>query len=204
MKYTSKIKRVGICILCLLFLTGCQTTAERSGKQQVIFASSNVTGSFYQYAVPVCNLVNEYNPDADFKMTPISTTGTKENFDLMSVKEANMAGGPGIVEFNAFRGEGPWEETGPVDYGIAYVCYLDYVQIAVNGNSGIHTIADLNGKRISVNLKGSSADILASLIFDTLGISYIPQHLENSDSQSALQDGTIDAVVYTGGLGAST
>lgn len=198
------LKKTGACLFALsILLTGCETVAERTGELQVVFASSNVTGSFYQYAVPFCDIVNQNSKGEGFKLTPISTTGTKENFDLLSVKEANVAGGPGIIAYNSFMGQGPWEETGPIDFSVAYVCYPDYVQIATRKDAKINGLSDLEGKAVSVNLKGSSADILATLIFDSLGIAVNSYYLDNTDGLSALQDGTIDAFVYAGGLNAS-
>ena len=196
-----KVLVFGLAATALCLLSGCQTQAERSGIQQVILASSNVTGSLYQYAVPATEIVSAYN-DA-FQFIPISTTGTKENMDLMDVQEADAAGAVGVIIYDAYTGQGPWAETGAIDFGIGYVCYPDYVQIITRGDADLHSLQDLEGKRISVNLKNSSSDLLAQIIFGTLGISYRPYYLDNTDSESALQEGTIDAFIQTGGLRAS-
>lgn len=70
--------------------------------------------------------------------------------------------------------------------------------------SEINSISDLEGKRVSFFLMGGTADITTGVIFEALGISnFQPRYLDGTDGLSALQDGSIDAMVYTGGLGPS-
>lgn len=190
-------------VVCIFFsLTACSKNSEESGKVEVIFAASATTGSFYQFAVPCCEIVSKYSDSVKF--TAVSTTGTKESFDLLAIGEVDAAGGPSIMEYYSYIGSGPWEGAANDNFSVAYVGYPDYVQIATTADSAINCLPDLEDKKISMNLKQSSGDLTGTLVFDTLGIDgYEPYYMDSGESLSALQEGRIDAMIIQGGLGSS-
>ncbi len=205
MGMSTATKRLTITFVLLLaiMLSACGQTGEQSdGNYELVFAASTTTGSFYQFCVPCCDIVTRYSDGVT--LTAITTTGTKEGFDLLDAGEVQAVGGPGIMEYYAYTGQGGWADVGPVDFSIAYVGYPDYVQIVVPKKSDIESISDLEGKKISVFLMGGTADITTAIIFEALGISdFQARYLDGTDGLSALQDGSIDAMVYTGGLSPS-
>ena len=197
------VKIVATICLFSLILSGCGgNDSGEEGKYEVIFAASTTTGSFYQFCIPCCEIINKYSETV--KVTPITTSGTKDGFDLLAAGEVDAVGGPGIMEYYAYTGQGAWAETGKIDFSVAYVGYPDYVQVAVPEDSGIYSISDLQGKSISVDAIGNTADVTSQLIFSALDITdYTPKYLNGSDSVSAIQDGSIDVMIYCGGLGPS-
>ena len=193
-----------IMALFLVFAAGCGTggSSNGDGRQEIFFAASNTSGSFYQFCVPVCTLVNKYSDS--IKLTPVTTSGTKESIDLMGIGEVDIVGGPGIMEYNAYKGTGPWSDSGSIDMTVAFSCYPDYLQIAVRRDSDINSLKDLNGAKISLNLQQSSADLSAQLLFETLGVTeYDAYYMDTAESASALQEGRVDAMIIQGGLGVS-
>ena len=190
-----------LCCLILMSLTACGAPAQQTGNE-VIFAASATTGSFYQFCVPCCDIVTKNAEDV--MLTAISTTGTKESIDLLGIGEVQVAGGPGIMGYYAYQGRGPWEGAPINNFSVAFVAYPDYVQIATTADSDIGCISDLSGKKISMNLIQSSGDLTGQLILESLGITdYEPYYMDSADSLEALQEGRIDAMMYQGGLGPS-
>lgn len=204
MKKIHKICAFAAAAVMLLSLSACGASQDgaRNAGQELVFAASTATGSFYQYCVPCCELVSKYSDDV--ALTAISTTGTKESFDMLEAGSVQVAGGPGITEYYAYKGLGAWAGTGAVNFSIAYAGYPDYVQIAVPASSPIKSVADLSGKRVNLFQKDGTANITADIIFAALGISNCqPFYLDGTDGLNALKDGSIDAMFYCGGLGPS-
>lgn len=205
MKQIFRIKRAALCFMvaALLILCACgSSSAPGENRHEVVFAASTTTGSFYQFCVPCCEIVSKYSETIN--LTAITTTGTKEGFDLMKIAEVDAAGGPGIMAYYAYTGQSSWLESGPVDFSIAYVGYPDYVQIAVPNDSDIYSVSDLSGKRVCVQYQGNTASMVSELVFEALGIDgHKPVYLEYSDGMSGVQDGSVDAIFYVGGLGPS-
>lgn len=80
--------------------------------------------------------------------------------------------------------------------------YDETCQLVALADSGIKTIADLKGKRVSVGAAGSGVEANARQILEAAGISYADikiQYLSFAESASNLKDGNIDAAFNTAG-----
>jgi TRAP transporter TAXI family solute receptor len=82
--------------------------------------------------------------------------------------------------------------------------YNNFTQTVTTSGTGIRTIADLRGKRVSVGSPGSGTEVLALRILEAAGIN--PEtdiqrsQLGVGETAQALRDGTIDAGFWSGGL----
>jgi hypothetical protein len=80
--------------------------------------------------------------------------------------------------------------------------YNETVQLVALADSGIKTIADLKGKRVSVGAAGSGVELNARQILEAAGLTYNDikvQHLSFAESAANLKDGNIDAAFNTAG-----
>lgn len=82
--------------------------------------------------------------------------------------------------------------------------YDDYIQVIARADSGITTLADLAGKRVSVGGTDSGVTVVAT---NLLGLAKLPpitdpmyQPLALNESLAALKDNRIDAFFWSGGL----
>ena len=86
--------------------------------------------------------------------------------------------------------------------GIAAL-YPETCQAVTLESSGIKTIADLKGKRVSVGAAGSGVEANARQILAAYGLTYDDiqvQYLSFGESSSALKDGNVDAAFLTAGF----
>ena len=78
-----------------------------------------------------------------------------------------------------------------------------FLHICARTGSGINSIEDLKGKKISTAEPGHSTELLINALFDILGwdidTDIQAQKLNLQDSVDALADGRIDAMFYLGG-----
>lgn len=97
---------------------------------------------------------------------------------------------------NAFEGN-------PVDNVLAIgSLYPETVQIVTTVDSGIESVADLAGKKVSVGAPGSGTYINAEQIFEAYDMTMDDvdaQHLDFDESTGGIQDGNIDAAFITAG-----
>lgn len=80
--------------------------------------------------------------------------------------------------------------------------YNETVQLVALADSGIKTLADLKGKRVSVGAAGSGVELNARQILEAAGLTYDDikvQHLSFAESATNLKDGNIDAAFNTAG-----
>jgi len=82
--------------------------------------------------------------------------------------------------------------------------YDNSTQTVTMSGTGIRTIADLRGKRVSVGSPGSGTEVIALRILEAAGINpdtdIQRSQLGVGETAQALRDGTIDAGFWSGGL----
>src|SRR5690606_6651148 len=82
--------------------------------------------------------------------------------------------------------------------------YNNFTQTVTTTSTGIRTIEDLRGKRVSVGSPGSGTEVIALRILEAAGINpdtdIQRSQLGVGETAEALRDGTIDAGFWSGGL----
>src|SRR6185295_9666938 len=88
--------------------------------------------------------------------------------------------------------------------GVAAI-YRNYVQIVVSEASGIKSLADLKGKRVSVGPKQSGTELNARAIFAAAGMTYADfartDYLPFGQSAKMIERGELDSTLQSAGLG---
>lgn len=169
------------------------------------FAASHTSGAFYQWAVPVSEVITNY---AGIQCNPITTNGAVEAIEFMRSGELNMAGNACYTVYSAMNGLDDWADKKADFMSVMWGVYPEYFYLMVPGNSDVNTLADLEGKRLSINVAGNTTNALSRHYFDTLGYdieSFVKVYeLSAAESVEAMKDGSIDAyIIGGGGLGSS-
>ena len=88
--------------------------------------------------------------------------------------------------------------------GVAAV-YPNYIQVVAAKSSGIRTLADLKGKRLSVGAPKSGTELNARAILSAAGISYADlgklEYLPFGESVELMKNRQLDATLQSAGLG---
>ena len=88
--------------------------------------------------------------------------------------------------------------------GIAAI-YPNYIQVVASKNSGIKTLADLKGKRLSVGAAKSGTELNARTILAAAGIQYADlgkvEYLPFAESVELMKNRQLDATLQSAGLG---
>ena len=103
--------------------------------------------------------------------------------------------------FSGFDGKRPFKAK-TKNVRVLATLYVQPIYI-MTLRSGIHTVADLKGKRVSVMPKGYAAERVNQLILKTAGLSYADIHeqfLGEVDTGDALRDGHLDAFMGMGSI----
>ncbi len=82
--------------------------------------------------------------------------------------------------------------------------YPNHVHVVTTANTGINTLSDLKGKRLSTGAPGSGTEVVALRMLEALGFDkdkdVTRDRLSVNESVDALKDGKIDAFIWAGGL----
>jgi uncharacterized protein len=123
---------------------------------------------------------------------------------LIQAGRADLAFTLADTAYDAFEGRGPFQATGKVPVRALAVLYSNYMHLVATEESGIQTLADLKGKRVSVGAAGSGTEIKANRVLEAAGINpetdIRRERLGAAESANAMKDKKIDAFFWDGGL----
>lgn len=108
------------------------------------------------------------------------------------------------VAYWAYTGTGIWEGREPVTkLRLLAALYPESVQVVTRQDSGISSISQLEGKRVSIDKPASGTQVDARIILDSYGIDadkdIKPEYLKYVAATAKLKDGQIDAYFSVSG-----
>lgn len=130
------------------------------------------------------------------------TGGAIENARLLKSGEVDAALITTGVLADAANGRGQFSADGAIPLRALMVLYPNRMHVAVLEGSGIKSINDLKGRRVSIGSELGMASIVSSRILEAAGLKdadYRRFQLNTLDSVKALKDGAIDAFFYASG-----
>ena len=138
-----------------------------------------------------------------------ATKASVENLNLLQQGKGEIAFTLGDSLDQAWKGD---EEAGfktPLKKlrGIAAI-YPNYIQIVASKESGIKSLADLKGKRISVGAPKSGTELNARAVLGGAGLSYKDlgkvEYLPFAESVELMKNRQLDATLQSAGLGVAS
>jgi hypothetical protein len=127
-----------------------------------------------------------------------STGASVENCRLVGSGDTDMGMVMGSVAFKAVQGQEPFEKKYPLV--ALFQMYPAPEHIVTTAQSGIKTIADLKGKKVSIDVPGSGCSTMAMAILQAAGFDLQKDltlaNLSQSESVQALKDGIVDACFF--------
>ena len=196
---------LAVLMLFSVVLTGCGTSngeaEEKTKTEKIILTTGGEAGTYYGYCTAMSGVLNE-KTGIDFKV--LTSGGSKANIQRIQVEDANMAIVQNDVMYYAYTGTDLFTGEQTQDFSAMAVLYPELCQIIASKESGIKTVADLAGKRVSVGDAGSGVEFNAKQILEACGIDMETGIQKNNlgfdASADALKDGKIDAFFCVAGI----
>lgn len=193
------MKKVFIILVSLLMAltVGCSKSANKN----YVFATGGTSGTYYSFGGVIANLWN--NNIEGLNITAQSTGASAENLRLINRGEAELAFVQNDVMDYAYNGTDMFEGEILSNFSAILTLYPEVVQIAATKSSGIRSIADMKGKRVSVGDAGSGTEFNAKQILEAYGLTFNDirkSNLSFKESSDGLQNGTLDACFVVAGV----
>jgi hypothetical protein len=201
MKIMSVFPKVLVLLGLLLALSPPASAAEF-----VNVLTGGTSGVYYPLGVALANDVCHARPEA--KCTTQATKASVENLNLLEAGRGEVAFTLGDSLSAAWAGN---EEAGfktPLKKlrGISAL-YPNYIHIVARADSGIKTLADLKGKRISVGAPKSGTELNARAILKAAGLTYDDfskvEYLSYAESVELMKNRQLDVTLLSSGAGVS-
>ncbi|MEP7140793.1 MAG: TAXI family TRAP transporter solute-binding subunit [Caldimonas sp.] len=168
--------------------------------------TGGTSGVYYPMGVALSQIFGKALPGD--KVSVQATKASAENLNLLQAGRGEIAFTLGDSLSDAYKGDAEAGFATPLKKlrGIAGI-YPNYIQIVASADSGIKTLADLKGKRVSVGAPKSGTELNARAVLKAAGLSYKDlgkvEYLPFGESVELMKNRQLDVTLQSAGLGVS-
>ncbi len=180
------------------------STAALAAPTFINILTGGTSGVYYPIGVGLSQI---YSTGIEGAKTSVQATkASVENLNLLQAGRGELALALGDSVADAWNGVEDAGFKAPLKKLRAIAgTYPNYIQIVASKESGITTLADLKGKRISVGAPKSGTELNARAIFKAAGLSYEDmgkvEFLPYAESVELIKNRQLDATLQSSGLG---
>ena len=174
-------------------------------QEQLSIATGGTGGVYFPMGGGLAEIIN--GKIDGYSATAEVTGASVENMGLVATGDADLAIALADTVQQGYTGTGRFEGNAlPMVRGLASL-YPNMTQIVALEGSGITTLEDLRGKRVSAGAPGSGTEVNAAAILNANGMTYDDieeQRLNFNETADALANGDIDAGFWSVGAPTSS
>ena len=165
------------------------------------------SGIYYPLGVALSQIYGKAIPGA--RSTAQVTKASAENLNLLQAGRGEIAFSLADSLSDAWKGDAEAGFPSKLDkLRVISGTYSNYIQIVANADSGIRTLADLKGKRVSVGAAKSGTELNARAVFKAAGLAYGDlskvEYLPFGESVELIKNRQLDATLQSAGLGVAS
>jgi TRAP transporter TAXI family solute receptor len=210
-----RLRRTGGVRLCLLTaliavaVIACSATSGApSASGTLVISTGSPRGVYYAWAQNVATQLRAANPQ--LAVTVETSSGSVRNLQRLTDGTADLA--LTTVDATEQRAQGKADvgaatvgaadaaDAGSVPLRALARIYDDYLHIVVRADSSLRSVKDLAGRPVAVGAPDSGTALVARRILDAAGISVSERDIDVVAGTAALEEGTVDAVFWSGGI----
>lgn len=176
------------------------TAGGGGGTQQLTVATGGTGGVYFPLGGGLAQVIRE-NVDG-YDATAQETNASVDNMLLIESGGADIAFTLADTAADAVNGEGEFQQA--ISACTLGRIYNNFTQVVTSSDSGITSVADLEGTQVSLGSPGSGTEVIGLRILEAAGLDpdadIDRQQLGVDETVAALRDGNIDAGFWSGGL----
>ena len=181
--------------------------APAKAQEFINILTGGTSGVYYPMGVALSKIYTEKIPGS--RPSVQATKASVENLNLMQQRKGEIAFTLGDSLADAWKGveEAGFKSKQDRLRAISAI-YPNYIQIVASKDSGIKTLADLKGKRLSVGAPKSGTELNARAILKGAGLTYADlgkvEYLPFAESVELMKNRQLDATLQSAGLGVAS
>ncbi|MCP5269358.1 MAG: TAXI family TRAP transporter solute-binding subunit [Zoogloeaceae bacterium] len=166
--------------------------------------TGGTSGVYYPLGVSLTQIYGKAMPDA--KTSVQATKASAENLNLLQAGRGEIAFTLGDTLSEAWKGNADVGFKTPLKkLRTVAAIYPNYIHFLAAADSGIKSLADLKGKRVSVGAPKSGTELNSRDIMKAAGLSYQDfakvEYLGYGESVELMKNRQLDATLLSSGLG---
>src|SRR5882672_1040915 len=197
----TKMKKTAA-VLAVAFSAGLALAGVVHAQQKTMSIGTGGTGGvYYPLGGAVANVLSKNLPNV--QATAEVTGGSVDNLKLIGAGKSEMGFTMADAALDALKGEDKFK-SGKLPLQALLVVYPNRMHVVTVEGTGIQTMADLKGKRVSTGSPGSATEVMAFRVIEAAGLDKDKdmkrERLGVAESVNAVKDRKIDAFFWVGGI----
>jgi TRAP transporter TAXI family solute receptor len=203
-EFSVKLKKVFVFVFLICLMPGMLCAAEHELqliKRFYSIATASINGTYYPVGNSIARALSKNMRSIVAIAEP--TAGSVANIDYLKAGQVDLALVQSDVVWQAVKGSGMFAENRFPELKVLASLYSEVLQIVVKKSSGINSLHDLKGRKISVGDKESGSAVNVIQLMAAAGLrqdDYQLVYERFTKATESLKDGYVDAVYYTGGV----
>jgi len=170
-------------------------------ERAIAIGTGGTGGVYYPIGGALANLLSKNMPN--MQATAQVTGGSVDNLKLINSGQSEIGFSMADAALDALNGEDKFKGT-KVPLRTLMVLYPNIMHVVSIEGTGVNSMADLKGKRVSTGSPGSATEVMAFRVIEAAGLDkdrdMKRERLSVAESVNALRDRKIDAFFWVGGL----
>jgi TRAP transporter TAXI family solute receptor len=176
-----------------IFQFGSRETKQALNSNTVTLISGTIGGTYVQFGADLASVLDDGNK---LRVLPIVGRGSVQSVaDILFLQGVDL----GIVRSDTLDYLEKKGFAQDIKKQFTYVTKLYNEEMHVIAAKSIHSMRELDGKTVSVDLPNGGTFVTASIVFERLGIRPNLVYVEQRIAMEKMKTGGIDAVVVVGG-----
>jgi hypothetical protein len=199
MKCFSKNRLFGKTLLKLCFVALSITWGAHA--QNISIATGGTGGVYYPLGGAMASVLSKNIPG--FQATAEVTGGSVDNLKLIGSGKPYLGFAMTDASLDALNGVEKFKNN-KVPINTLMILYPNRMHVVTIEGTGVNSMKDLKGKRVSTGSPGSATEVMAFRLLEAAGLDkdhdIKRERLGAAESVNAIKDGKIDAFFWVGGL----
>lgn len=188
-------------IIALAAVAALGVTGAIAQQKTIAIGTGGTGGVYYPLGGALANLLSKNLKNT--QATAQVTGGSVDNLKLIGSGQSEIGFSMADAAVDALKGEDKFKGN-PVNLRTLMVLYPNIMHVVSIEGTGVNTMADLKGKRVSTGAPGSATEVMAFRVIEAAGLDKDKdmkrERLSVAESVNAIKDRKIDAFFWVGGL----
>ena len=172
---------------------GTNATRDRLNANTVSVMSGTIGGTYVQFGADLASVLDDGDK---LRVLPIVGRGSVQSIaDVLFLRGVDL----GIMRTDTLDYLEKKGYTGSIKGQFTYITKLYNEEMHVIAPKSIRKLADLDGKRVAVDLPNGGTFVTAITVFERLGIKPVYAYVEQRIAYEKLKSGELDAVIAVQG-----
>jgi TRAP transporter TAXI family solute receptor len=200
MKLTAQSRLLAVALLCSFLAFGLENACAQV-KTRLAIGTGGTGGVYYPLGGGLAALISKHLPSVE--ATAEVTTASVDNMKLLHGNRVALVFTLPDSALEAYQGKLKGLNDKVAVRALSSI-YANFMQIVALDGTGVKSVPDLKGKRVSTGAPGSGVEVKGLRVLEAYGLA--PKDFKSQDrlgaaeSAGALKDRKLDAFFWDGGL----